>query len=189
MSNSSDTRLLFSVNVPHGARKLKELIVYISNRCANDSSFGAIMLNKILYYSDFRAFERTAMPITGTRYFKIRHGPAPKALLPVRRELMDEGAITLDKVRIGDYNQIRTIAHRQAALSLFSDDEISIVDEVIEELRGKSAAQISEASHDVRWRALQMEDAMPYNFVALSSSAVSRQEVGRTEELKQRHGW
>ncbi|AUH32727.1 Panacea domain-containing protein [Paracoccus tegillarcae] len=189
MSNPHDARLLFSFPVDQGARKLKELIVYISDRCADDNSFGAIMLNKILYHSDFRAFERTARPITGTQYFKLPQGPAPKALLPVRRELIDEGAITLQQVPIGDYTQDRTIAHRKAALSLFSDDEIAIVDEVIEELRGMPAVEISEASHDVRWRALQMRDTMPYSYVALSNKAVTANEITRTEELKEKYNW
>ena len=35
--------------------KLRELIVYISDRCETDETFGAVKLNKILFLADFNA--------------------------------------------------------------------------------------------------------------------------------------
>src|SRR4051794_3864926 len=69
--------------------KLRELIIYISERCETDPRFGAVNLNKILFYSDFVAYGKTGKSITGQPYQRLKQGPAPKRLLPVRREMMD----------------------------------------------------------------------------------------------------
>jgi len=34
-------------------RKFKELILYVADKCSDDPDFGAVKLNKILFYSDF----------------------------------------------------------------------------------------------------------------------------------------
>ncbi len=40
-------------------RKLKEFILYVADRCEADPTFGAVKLNKILFYADFLAFAST----------------------------------------------------------------------------------------------------------------------------------
>lgn len=179
-----------TVDVPRGPQKFRELLIYVSKMCRNDPTFGAVKLNKILYYSDFRAFERFGVPITGVRYFKLPLGPAPKALMPIRRQLVEEGAIRLEKVDLGDgVAQHRTIAERNAAMSLFSKDEISLVDDVIKELWGQSARDVSDASHDIRWRAVNMRDTLPYEFAFLSNEPVNDADNQRTSELAKEFGW
>src|ERR1700677_2825411 len=93
-------------------QRFRELIIYVSKNSEDDPYFGAIKLNKILYYSDFRAFERFGIPLTGAVYFRLRNGPAPKVMIPVRNALIKEGAIRVDVVRLGEYDQYRTIALR-----------------------------------------------------------------------------
>lgn len=179
----------FTVRVENGGRKLKELIVHISMLCEDDPNFGAVKLNKILYYADFIAFERLSSPITGTRYFKLPQGPAPRSLVPVRRELVDEGSITIERRPVGGVYQERTIAKRAAALGLFTADELAIVNEVIDGLRGMTATEISEASHDIRWRALRMKSDMPYQYAGLSNAGLTKAEIAKTVELKEHYNW
>ncbi|QFT60431.1 hypothetical protein FIU94_16495 [Sulfitobacter sp. THAF37] len=177
-------------DVPRGIQRFRELIVYISSKCADDAYFGAIKLNKILYYSDFRAFRRFGMPLTGVRYQKLRLGPAPKSLLHVRRALVDEGALRVDKVDVpGGYTQDRTVALRDPVLSHFSDDEISLVDEVIRELWPQTGSQVSDVSHDVRWRVMNLGDAMPYELAFLSDEKPTEKDRKRTDELAAEFGW
>jgi hypothetical protein len=178
------------VPVDRARQRFRELIVYVSAKSAGDPYFGAVKLNKILYHSDFRAFERFGVPLTGLRYFKLRAGPAPRALRPVRQELIDEGAIRLDVIKIGDdLEQHRTIALRPPVLSHFTQDELDLVDEVIAELRSQTATEVSDASHDVRWRVLQLRDDLPYEFAYLSSDPVLASDIQRTRELAERFGW
>ena len=182
--------LHFSIPVERYRQRFRELIVYVSQKSAKDPYFGAVKLNKILYYSDFRAFERFGVPITGYVYFRLPQGPAPRALIHERRELIAEGAIRLEKVQISrEYEQHRTIALRAPVLEHFTRDEIELVDDVILELWHQNAAEVSDASHDVRWRTLLHKDRMPYESVYLSDESVTEQDIKRTEELAAQFGW
>ena len=60
--------------------KFRELIVYICKKSEGDPTFGAVKLNKILYYADFAAYRILGKPITGAQYQKLREGPAPQGV-------------------------------------------------------------------------------------------------------------
>jgi Protein of unknown function (DUF4065) len=180
--------LNFTFPVARGAQRFRELIVYISEKSRNDPYFGAVKLNKILYYSDFRAFERFGVPLTGVRYFRLPKGPAPRALIPIQNELVAEGAIHIDKVQFGDFEQHRTIPLRRAIIELFTEDEIILVDEVISDLWQQNATEVSDASHDIRWRTLRHKDPIPYEFAFLSDE-ITLDDVERTKELASELGW
>lgn len=77
-------------------KKFKELVVYASRQCEDDPTFGAIKLNKVLYYADFAAFRSFHRPITGASYRRLREGPAPREFLDVRRELIDSGDASVE---------------------------------------------------------------------------------------------
>lgn len=177
-------------DVPRGTQRFRELILYISKECQNDHWFGAVKLNKILYYSDFRAFERFGVPLTGVRYFRLPKGPAPKMLVPVRDELVREQALRIERRQVGpDHHQERPIALREPVTELFTADELALVDEVIRDLWDQTAAEVSDASHDIRWRALRNKDPMPYELVHLSGEPLSDVEQSRTRELARELGW
>lgn len=180
-------------DVERSAQRFRELIVYIAKACENDCWFGAIKLNKILYYSDFRAFERFGVPLTGVRYWRLPQGPAPKKLKHVERELIEEGAIRVEDIDLiypgRAYKQKRTIALRNPETRLFTSDEIALVDEVIRDLWHQNATEASNASHDVRWRVLQHKDPLPYEFAYLADYPVSESEERHIQELATRFGW
>src|SRR5258706_11049650 len=129
------TDVHYTFDVPRGKQRFRELIIYISAESVDDPHFGSTKLNKILFYSDFRAFERFGEPITGAAYFALDEGPAPYLLLPIRRELEREGALEIRENVVGNFSQIRTIARREPHLDIFTEGELALVDEVIAELR------------------------------------------------------
>lgn len=181
--------LTFAVRVPRGRHRMRELIVYVSEMCANDPTFGSVKLNKILYHSDFDAFDRFGEPITGMAYQKLEQGPAPVAMLPIRRELVEEKAIRLVPVQYFQYEQMRTEALRRADLVLFFDDELRVVNEVIRKLWSKSAAEVSDASHDIRWKITNLYENIPYETVALDDTQPTDSDIARTRELAEQYGW
>lgn len=180
--------LNFTFPVARGTQRFRELIVYISKKCEQDQNFGATKLNKILYYADFRAFSRFGLPLTGVMYQRLPKGPAPKALPPIRQELVSEGAIRVDYVNVGPYEQHRTIALREPVLEHFTKDELLLVDEVISELWRQNANEVSNASHDVRWRVLRHKDPIPYEFAFLDDK-ITPADVARTKQLSDELGW
>ena len=183
-------KLTFSVSLERGLQRFRELIVYIASKSVDDPSFGATKLNKILYHSDFRAFERFGVPLTGAPYFRLKNGPAPRVMVPVRDELVAEGVIEVVKKDLGNgYVQHRVIARRNPVLEHFTADEIALVDEVIRELWPQTATEVSDASHDIRWRTLQDKDPIPYEFAFLSNEVPTEDDVARTEQLVAEFGW
>lgn len=188
--NSRFNSLAFTIPVERGLQRLRELIVYISKQSESDPYFGATKLNKILYHADFRAFERFGLPLTGAEYFRLERGPAPKVLWHVRQDLVSEGALEISRVPLSNgYEQHRTIAKRDPVLSHFSLDEILLVNEVIDELRPQTAREVSDASHDVRWRVVGDKDSIPYEFAYLSDELPTQDDISRTKELAVKYGW
>jgi hypothetical protein len=180
--------LHFSFPVEKAIQRFRELIIYVSSKSTEDASFGAVKLNKILYHSDFLAFYRFGVPLTGQRYFRIQSGPAPRAISPIARELAAEGAVRLDTISVGGQQQKRTAALREPVLSHFSKDELLLVDEVIATLWSQTATQIIDPSYDVKWSVLQHQDDLPYEFAYLDSE-VTADDIRRTAELAREHGW
>ncbi len=149
--------------------KLKELILYISEQCQYRLNYGATMLNKILFYSDFTAYAKYKEAITGEEYFKLRWGPAPKYLLEARDELEKEKAIVVRKraTMRGEQERIVPIG-REANLSVFSPDQIAIVDAMIEALKDEDAKSVSGLSHQFYgWQIAKDREVIPYASVFL----------------------
>lgn len=151
-------------------RKLRELILYIADKCADDPAFGATKLNKILFYADFLSYLDHGEPITGATYQRLGNGPAPRELLPVRSEMEERGdLIRIQRRRFG-YQQDRPISTRPPDLDPFTAQEIAIVDDVIRALWGLSAAQVSELSHqDLGWKLARDQEKIPYETALIGS--------------------
>ena len=116
-------------------RKLAELILYISQKCAQDPDFGATKLNKILYFSDFFAYGNWGESITNCEYQNLRGGPAPRRLLLVRDQLKSDGHLVIQPVYLpSGVVQHRTVNLREPDLTDFKSREIALVDNVIDKL-------------------------------------------------------
>ena len=57
--------------------KFGNLILYVAERSEHDDRFGAVKLNKIMYYADFTAYWKLGRPITGATYQRLDEGPLP----------------------------------------------------------------------------------------------------------------
>jgi hypothetical protein len=159
-------------------RKLAELILYVAERSEADRFFGAIKLNKILFYADFLFHQKTGRSITGQEYQRLPNGPAPRRLVPVRDALEKAGDLALRTRFVGGLKQVRAIAIREADLSPFSGEEIAMVDFVIEALRGLTAAESSELSHaELGWKLAEEGETIPYSTVFLSERKITQEEA------------
>ena len=163
---------------------LGELILYVSDKCAGDDMFGATKLNKILWWSDFIAYEKYGRPITGAEYMRLGRGPAPRRLVPVRQALVEAGDATVRRdQRLIGYTQDRVVPLRSPNLDLFTGSQISLVDQVIELTWGKSATSVSHMSHGKAWAIPSDRGTIPYEAVFLSDAPVDEYDLIRTREL------
>lgn len=142
--------------------KFKNLVHYICSKVNDPSKLGSTKLNKILYYSDFIQFQKTGESITGEVYVKRQHGPVPYDILKVEKELISEDKLVKsDKEHFG-YIQKQYFSLKEPNLSSFNAEEISLVDELIDLITERSAAEISEVSHNHIWEAAKNGQEIPY---------------------------
>jgi hypothetical protein len=184
-------KLTFAVNdLPGGVvKRLAEAILYVCAFCESDDAFGMTRLNKILFEADFLSFLTRDQPVTGAAYQRLQHGPAPKAMPHRLRELQQEGAL---HVRETDYLgkiQKKPIALRKPDLSVFNGEDLAVLHKIIQDSWGKSAGEVSDASHRIEWKTRQNGDPIPYEAAWLSNELPTDVEVVRTRQLAAEHGW
>lgn len=149
---------------------LAELVLYVGAKCALDEHYGVLKLNKILFYSDFRAYRTLGTPITGVEYRKYPHGPAPAIMGPLRERLHKSGdAFEYINPLPGlgadgeGMSEKRLLPRRAPDMSVFTSAQIALVDQVIEWLRPMTGGDVSRMSHHhPGWRLAEMEDEIPY---------------------------
>ncbi len=160
--------------------KFAELMLYVADRSVDDPDFGATKLNKILFFSDFMAYDKFGSPITGAVYQKLDHGPAPRPLLPIQRDLISKGSAVITPVSRFNFTQKRLTALREAEIDKFSGEEIALVSQVIEILMGKTASQVSEISHRFAgWKLADDGEDIPYYTVHLHPAKLTAEAVDR----------
>ncbi len=138
--------------------KFKRLVHYVIWKAGKRNWFGATKLNKVLWFSDTRAYALTGKSITGATYTRHEFGPVPKAIMPIRDELQSQGAIRI--VRQGKLTRIT--ADAKPDMGIFDLSEVAIVDWWIEHIADEhTAASISDKSHDYTWQIAEMGETLP----------------------------
>ncbi|MEP7011981.1 MAG: Panacea domain-containing protein [Acidobacteriota bacterium] len=151
--------------------KFRELIVFVARETEDDRSCGATKLNKILFYSDFRAYEQLGQSITGERYQKLEHGPAPRRMVPVAESMAAEGLCTWEERDYFGFPLRKLVPLREPDLSQFSASEIDLARGVIGELASLNAKEVSDLSHRFAgWQATDIGEDIPYATVFVDES-------------------
>lgn len=176
----------------NGEAKLRELILYIADKCTDAPKFGLTKLNKILYFSDFLWYMHTGLPITGVKYMRLEKGPAPQRMIPIREQMIANGDIYVIKKEYPDNRvQHRVIARDKANLDkYFTPGQIAWVDEVIRILWDANADETSELSHGMAWKVYNIDkELIPYEVAFLSDEKITANDIARTGELEKQYGW
>ena len=147
--------------VQYDRHKFRELVHYVCDQVDPDT-LGTVKLHKVLYFADMWHFLKTGHPITGETYRKQHFGPVASHLLLTVEELEREGA--LERRQAAWPGGTRTEFHtkRSARIDRLSQSERAFVDEVIDFVIRKTAAEISEFSHHQVWQAAEMGEELPY---------------------------
>lgn len=152
-------------------RKLAELMLHVAQKSADDPRFGAIKLNKILFYADFWSYASRGVSITGAEYQRLRFGPAPRRLLPARDRLTKDGAASIQEFKVLEHTWQRLVALRDPNYSILDAADIAIVDQVIEKLWERDGADLGAATHRIDgWKLAEQGDTVPYFSVFLPAS-------------------
>jgi len=164
--------------------KLEELVLYVATKSADDPNFGKTKLNKILYYVDFMAYANLGTPVTGATYQRRPYGPVPREILQATRTLLDRGDAEIAMVERFGYPQKRLVASRPPNLSLFTQQQMRLINQVVQALRGWNGVEVSELSHrEVGWQVTEDRDVIPYETVFLSSRQITDDIIRRGQEI------
>ena len=167
--------------------KFKELILYIAQESEGDSTFGATKLNKILFFCDFLSYRAYGQSITRQRYFKLPFGPAPRALVPVVKELIEEEACIKVQRSHFDKPQETILARREANLEVFTSRDIALANYVLRQLRDNDAKEVSDLSHEfIGWQLAGEQEDIPYEAIFLGDPrklALTEEEIRYGQQL------
>ncbi|MBX2796973.1 MAG: SocA family protein [Myxococcales bacterium] len=142
--------------------KSTELLLYLAVKGEEDEPFSLVKLNKLLYFIDKTAWLRRRSTVTGATYVKQPYGPVPDGMSVIRLDLEQRNEARLEERRFHQYEQIRLVAQREPDLSVFTADEIALIDEVFDRFRGRTATSVMEESHeDPGWKFAEMGKEIP----------------------------
>jgi uncharacterized phage-associated protein len=165
--------------------KFRELLLFIARRSEGDPRFGAIKLNKLLFYSDFLAYLELGHPITGQPYFALENGPAPRYLVRVREQMVKSKEIAIARKATLSGVQERVLALREPNPNKFEPAEIDLVTKIIDMCRAQSGTELSELSHRFAgWRLAGEKEDIPYEVALVGNRrpTLSEKSYGATLE-------
>ncbi len=161
------------------------MILYLSDLSGQDPHFGAVKLNKLLFYTDFLAYQKFGESITGQEYQALPQGPAPKRLKPIMERMKRAGDLRIQKTRRFRFQQLRPTPGRGANLSRFSRDQLELIRGVVERFWNMNAKQISDESHlFLGWQLGVHGETIPYSVVLIGNRKPTKSEYRKGRALQ-----
>jgi uncharacterized phage-associated protein len=155
------------ISVPaKNVRKFREVLLYILNKIGAKPNIGETVLYKLLYFIDFDFYEKYEEQLIGATYKKNKFGPTPLEFTEIVKQMMDDKDITRITNKYFDKDQKKYLPLRNPCLDCLSAKEITLIDQVLNRLADKNAAQISEYSHgDIPWKVTKEMEVIDYETV------------------------
>ena len=156
-SRENIVKLLLEIELSHdedisnGFRKfeierIENLIGYIADKTDN---LYKTSLNKYLWYVDFENFKENIRSLTGLRYVKQKYGPViEKKGYEEIINLLDEKFYVEETEDV--YNKstkAKIISKGNYDMSIYSQEEMEVIDAVIQKFKKMSCSEISDKSH------------------------------------------
>ena len=158
------SRIGYISSMEFDREKFKTLVLYVIWRTSAYPTFGAIKLNKVLWFSDARTFEAFGKSVSGETYIRRKFGPVPRHVDEVIDELRREQLIEVWSEPYYEFEVKRYSTHRPPDTTVFTPDELGFIDWWIKHVAEEHTAKsISEKSHDYGWRIAQDGEELPFN--------------------------
>jgi uncharacterized phage-associated protein len=165
--------------------KLKEAVWLIASYCPPEE-LGNVKMHKILYFSDMLFFLHEGRPITGVEYLKQKFGPVARHLTAAVNTLISDGVLEVSESEYYGYYKKMYKPVEEYNKNRLTDDEIKLIKDVADYVRGKSAREISEISHNAAWEAARIGEIIPY-FTALRLLPAEANDADRNWALESAH--
>jgi hypothetical protein len=135
-----------------------------------------VKLHKLLYYSDFAAYRRLGTSISGVQYYNNVNGPMAAGFDVAIRGMERNRSLDVEMVqRHPAYQEAHVIRpRRQAKVEVFSPEELTIMDDVIEKYHQLNGTQISDLVHEEPgWRLTERGEIIPYETAWLAPTKLT----------------
>lgn len=159
-------------------KKYKHVILFFASKIQN-GTLGKLKLMKLLYFLDFDFFEKYKKSITGDDYLRFNNGPVPRMAEKILKEMQkNEIKITKRKMKPGLNDQQHIEALVNFDLSLFTREELMMMEEIANKWEKFSGTEMKTASHgEAPWVATKPNDVIDYNL------AFYRNKYGEMDEM------
>jgi hypothetical protein len=127
--------------------KMSNMILFFAEKLSPTET----MINKLLFYSDFYNYKKTAYSISGATYMAHNYGPVPLRFGGIFDYAADKGYVFLNYEDYGNgYLGKRFYKSNQQDFNseLFSTEEIESLNFIVNEFKGCNATQIKDKSHE-----------------------------------------
>jgi len=169
-------------------KKMHQLIQYISQQCASQNNFGKTKLCKILHFADSVSFVVGGEPITGWEYVRMPYGPYPDNFEYELESMISSGQLQMQVTsEFPGYSKKKPVNIQEPDLTVFSAQEIAIVNYVIREFEDLTGSQLSELSHGGAWKFASQGETIPYESFLLDLGELSPEEIHRGMEVAEEY--
>ena len=128
----------------------------------NPSDLGYVKLNKILWYADLEHYRRHGVSLTGLEHYtRMPQGPMSKDITRAVTKLRKDKKIVEKPVKVIDYTRREMISLTEPDLSIFTVEQIDLLNQFITRIVPLTAEQVSKMTHDdPLWNELNNNDLM-----------------------------
>lgn len=165
--------------------KFKNVLHYIISECGFKENVEKRVMFNLLYFADFNFFELYESALTNESYRKVPWGPEPIHFDLAIKELKNEEKIEITTKRLSLGRVIYNYISLKEPSSEFSNEELSVINDVILQLSDMNASQISEYSHgDMPWKATEDGKIIDYGFVFYRDPQYVKREYDESDGVK-----
>src|ERR1700683_5495501 len=147
--------------MPIDLRRVATIAHYVIAR-TNPSDLGYVKLNKILWYADLEHYRRHRLSLTGLEHYaRMPQGPMSKDVTRAVTRLRKDKKIIEKPVKVIDYTRREMISLVEPDLSVFTVEQIDLLNQFISQIAPLTADQVSKMTHeDPLWSELNNNDLM-----------------------------
>ena len=146
-------------------KKYKNIILFFANKIKN-GTLGKLKIMKLLYFLDFDFFEKYGKAVTDDEYLRFENGPVPRMAEKILK-LMNGNEIKIynKKICVSGYRDQQHIeAIKDYDISIFTKEELMMMEEVADKWEKFSGAEMKSASHgEAPWIATKPNGVIDYN--------------------------
>lgn len=171
-----DTDIQPRAEVELDEQKLRQVLLYISEKVGAKPNVGATVINKLLYFIDFDYYEKYGKSITGLSYIRNHYGPTAHmpTIKGVVQQMEVDKELEVVETPYFKHMQKKYLPLQSANLTALDAQESTHIDAELERLSSKSANELSDLSHqDMPWLATKPGQVIDYQLAMYRTAATT----------------